>query len=157
VSDVDFGGGTGSFATWDGKPLSRDAPHGAAVVVASRSPDGWKLLLLHRAHHGPDYAGDWAWTPPSGGRVPGETPQACASRELLEETGISGTPASIGLAGDDWALFLLEVPWGTSVRLDGEEHDRFEWVSVREALSRCRPIAVAEGVATAVALLSDLI
>ena len=42
------------------------------IVVASRAPDGWRYVLLHRAHHGPEWDGDWAWTPPSGSRKPGE-------------------------------------------------------------------------------------
>jgi 8-oxo-dGTP pyrophosphatase MutT (NUDIX family) len=127
--------------------LSREAPFGATVIVAAASPEGWRLLLLHRAHRGPDYDGDWAWTPPSGGRAPGEPVIACARRELLEETGIDADPVPVRTEATDWAVFRLEVSWGLPVRMiDDEEHDRYEWVSVENALSRCRPAAVAEGI-----------
>src|SRR5258708_39914834 len=48
---ADFGGAQ-EFTTWDGEPVCRERPHGATVVVASRAPQGWRYLLLHRAHHG---------------------------------------------------------------------------------------------------------
>ena len=59
--------------TWDGVPIAPDEPHGAAIL-ARRPADGGlhEYLVLHRAHRGPDYEGDWAWTPPSGSRQPGE-------------------------------------------------------------------------------------
>lgn len=148
---MDFGGGRGAFRTWDGKPLSNEAPYGAAVVVAALSPQGLMVLLLHRAHRGPDYNGEWAWTPPSGGRAPGEPVIACACRELLEETGIDGEPVPIRIEETEWALFRLEVPWGLSVRIDGDEHDRYEWVPVENALRRCKPAAIAEEIMLATA------
>lgn len=43
-----------------------------------------------------------------------------------------------------WAVFALEVPWGTEVAVDGAEHDRFEWVTVAQVLRRSRPAAVSE-------------
>src|SRR5262245_6837178 len=86
--DVTSFGGVQEFTTWDGEPVSRERPHGATVVVASRGPQGWRYLLLHRAHHGgPARTGDWAWTPPSGSRKPGEDLLACVARELREEVG----------------------------------------------------------------------
>jgi 8-oxo-dGTP pyrophosphatase MutT (NUDIX family) len=140
---ADFGG-AGEFTTWDGEPVSRDRPHGATVVVASRAPDGWRYLLLHRAHHGgPAREGDWAWTPPSGSRKPGEDLSACVARELLEEVGWLASPRPVATDDVDWAVFALEVPWGTEVLVDGEEHDRFEWVGFAEARRRCRPEALA--------------
>ena len=138
---MDFGG-PGEFTTWDGQPVSREPPHGATVVVAALAPDGWRCLLLHRAHHGPSWDGDWAWTPPAGSRKPGEAVTACAVRELSEETGLVASPRPVLTEGIDWAVFALEVPWGTEVAVDGEEHDRFEWVTVAEVLRRCRPAAV---------------
>lgn len=89
------------------------------------------------------------WTPHSGGRAPGETAIACAHRELLEEAGIRGEPVPIRIEATDWAVFRLEVSWGVSVRIDGDEHDRYEWVSVENALTRCKPAAVADGIALA--------
>jgi 8-oxo-dGTP pyrophosphatase MutT (NUDIX family) len=138
---ADFGG-TEEYTTWDGEPVSRDRPHGATVVVAALSPDGWRYVLLHRGHHGPDWDGDWAWTPPSGSRKPGEDVTACAIRELHEETGLEAGPVPILISDTDWAVFALEVPWHTDVLVDGIEHDRVEWVSYTEAYRRCRPAEV---------------
>jgi 8-oxo-dGTP pyrophosphatase MutT (NUDIX family) len=140
---TDFGG-RDEFTTWDGEPVSREPPHGATIVVASRAPAGWRYLLLHRAHHGADWAGDWAWTPPAGSRKPGEEVAACASRELREETGLTATPQPVRTGDVTWAVFALAVPWGATVLVDGTEHDRAEWVSYDEARQRCLPAVVAE-------------
>lgn len=59
-------------------------------------------------------------------------------RYLLLHRAHEGGPAREG----DWAVFALEVPWGTEVVVDGEEHDRFEWVSFAEARRRCQPPAL---------------
>jgi 8-oxo-dGTP pyrophosphatase MutT (NUDIX family) len=144
-------GGAGQFTTWDGEPVSRERPHGATVVVASRAPDGWRYALLHRAHRGPAWEGDWAWTPPAGARRPGEAVTACAIRELHEETGLRAVPEPVATADVGWAVFTLEVPWGTEVTADGTEHDRFEWVPFAEARRRCRPAVLAEAFTTACA------
>ena len=107
---TDFGGPR-EFTTWDGEPVSRDRPHGATVVVASRAPDGWRYLLLHRAHHGgPAREGDWAWTPPTGSRKPGEDVTACAVRELQEEVGFRASPRPVLVDDVDWAVYSLEAP-----------------------------------------------
>jgi hypothetical protein len=48
-------------STWDGLPVAADPPYGASVLVGRRDAGGEReWLLLHRAHGGPDYAGDWA-------------------------------------------------------------------------------------------------
>ena len=138
-----------SFTTWDGEPISRERPHGSTIVVASRAPEGWRYLLLHRAHHGPDWEGDWAWTPPAGARKPGEGVTEGAVRELLEETGLRAAPDPVLTEEIDWALFTLEVPWGTVTAVDGTEHDKAEWVPFDEATGRLRPAEVLEGFRTA--------
>jgi ADP-ribose pyrophosphatase YjhB (NUDIX family) len=96
---------------------------------------------LHRAHHGgPAREGDWAWTPPTGPRKPGEDLLACVLRELREEVGWEeARPQPVRTGDVDWAVFALEVPWGIDVVVDGEEHDRFEWVNFAEARRRCQP------------------
>lgn len=49
----------------------------------------------------------------------------------------------------DWAVFAMEVPSGTEIAVDGNEHDRFEWVTVADALRRCRPDALIASFVTA--------
>ena len=125
--------------TWDGLPVAQDRPQGAMVVVR-RTGDETGYLALHRAHRGPGYEGDWAWTPPSGARLPGEPVLAGAARELGEEAGLTAAPRPVDLSGG-WAVFAAEVPAGTAVRLDAE-HDRFAWLPAAEVERRCRPDAV---------------
>jgi 8-oxo-dGTP pyrophosphatase MutT (NUDIX family) len=136
--------------TWDGLPIAADAPHGATVVVRRPAPDRdqAEYLVLHRAHHGPDYAGDWAWTPPAGSRQPGEAVLPAALRELAEEGGLCPDPAELrplDLSGR-WVRFLLDVPEGTKARLVDAEHDRFEWLPAAAAIARCLPADVAAGI-----------
>lgn len=141
--------------TYDGLPIAPDPPHGAAVIVRRPAAAGdreTEYLVLHRAQHGPDYDGDWAWTPPSGSRQPGEPVLAAALRELAEETGLSAAEAdlrALDLSGA-WVRFGLDVPAGTSARVD-PEHDRLEWLALDEATARCRPAHVADGLRLAAA------
>ena len=74
--------------TWDGKPIASEPPYGAMVLVYRMNGEQPEFLILHRAQLGPDFEGDWAWTPPSGARQPGETIEECARRELWEEAGL---------------------------------------------------------------------
>ena len=125
-------------ATWDGQPISAEPPFGATVVVFRFYGGATEVLLLHRAHHGPEYAGDWAWTPPAGARLPGEAVDACARRELLEETGLE-LPLELTECGSaEWPHYVAEARHGAEIRLDAE-HDRFEWVTADEAPMRSLP------------------
>lgn len=137
------------LTTWDGLPISDEPPFGAAVVVFRTGRAGPEVLLLHRAHHGPDYAGDWAWTPPSGARLPGEPVDRCEARELREETGLALPilPTDCGTA--DWPLYLAEAPPEAAIILD-REHDRFEWVPADQASLRCLPDHVGRSLDAAV-------
>jgi 8-oxo-dGTP pyrophosphatase MutT (NUDIX family) len=139
--------------TWDGLPVAPDQPNGAAILVR-RSGSG-KYLILHRAHRGPGYAGDWAWTPPSGSRLPGEPVLPAAQRELAEETGLQVEAADLrplDLSGA-WAHFGLDVPADARPRLDAE-HDRFEWLAAAAAIARCQPAVVAHGIRLAESVLA---
>lgn len=144
--------------TWDGLPIAAGEPNGCTIVVRRPGPDGvWpEYLVLHRAHHGPDYAGEWAWTPPAGARQPGEAVLAAALRELAEESGLH--PAADRLRPLDlsgrWVRFGLDVPSGTQVLLVDAEHDRFEWLPAAAAMARCRPGTVAAGIRLAQAALT---
>jgi 8-oxo-dGTP pyrophosphatase MutT (NUDIX family) len=141
--------------TWDGLPVSDERPHGATVVVYRWVASRLELLLLHRAHNGPAYEGDWAWTPPAGSRFPGEPVEACARRELREETGLTLDVRPTDCGTPDWHVYVAEALPGTAVSLAHDpEHDRFAWLPPDAAAARCRPEVVAEGLVRAVTLLS---
>jgi len=123
--------------TWDGLPVSSEPPHGASVVVWRERHGEVEWLILHRAHHGPQYAGDWAWTPPSGARLPGEDVDECARRELREETGLQLELSPTG-EREDWAIYVAEAPLDAVVTLDAE-HDAYAWLSLADATARCLP------------------
>lgn len=125
--------------TWDGLPVSDEKPHGASVIVWRRGGLGREFLVLHRRHaSGIDFEGDWAWTPPSGARFPGETLEDAARRELLEEAGLELPFELSDLGSDDWAVFVAEAPADALVVLD-DEHDRFLWLPAAEAAAKCHP------------------
>jgi 8-oxo-dGTP pyrophosphatase MutT (NUDIX family) len=136
-------------ATYDGEPAANDLPKGAAVVVWRRQGHELEVLILHRAHHGADFKGDspdqedWAWTPPSGARRPGEYVGFTAQRKLREETGLDLKLTLSEAGAADWRVFTAEAPAGAMVRLDAE-HDRHAWVPLDQALLRCLPPRVAD-------------
>jgi 8-oxo-dGTP pyrophosphatase MutT (NUDIX family) len=141
--------------TWDGLPVSSDRPFGASIVVWRRSAGVHEFLLLHRlAPGGPEFEGDWAWTPPSGARLPGEDIDETARRELREETGLELPCERVDFGTDDWVLYVAEAPTRAVVRLD-DEHDRYEWVAVDRASAQCRPDVVGSGIAGVAAWLAS--
>jgi 8-oxo-dGTP pyrophosphatase MutT (NUDIX family) len=124
--------------TWDGEPTARDNPIAVSVIVRR----GCDVLILHRAHEGADFAGDWAWGPPAGARHPGEDVLACARRELLEETGLELTVEPFAAPDEYIALYTAEAPAGVEITLSSE-HDAYRWVSLDEAIALCKPERVA--------------
>jgi 8-oxo-dGTP pyrophosphatase MutT (NUDIX family) len=139
--------------TWDGLPVARDRPYACQIVVWREAEIGREFLLLHRlAPGGPDYEGEWAWTSPSGARQPGEHPDVAAARELKEETGLmlALTPLPETSASPDVALYVASAPADTEVVLD-DEHDRFLWLPLEDALPKCLPPVVGASISNAAA------
>lgn len=64
--------------------MAPDANRACAAVLRGSS-----ILMVHHVHDGRDY-----WTLPGGGVEAGETAAEAAVRELMEETGLAGTPVS---------------------------------------------------------------
>lgn len=125
--------------TWDGLPVSDEKPHGASVIVWRRGGMGREFLILHRRHAGGiDFEGDWAWTPPSGARFPGEPLEDAARRELLEEAALDLPLDLSDVGSDDWAVFVAEAPPHARVVVD-DEHDRFVWLPAADAAAKCLP------------------
>jgi len=116
-------------ATWDGRAISPDPPFGATVVVFRRAPD-LQFLILHRSHV---QGLDWAWTPPSGARQPGETVENAARRELYEEAGLDLPLQEIAGGDGSWTTWVAEAPADAVPVLRDAEHDRYEWVGLATA------------------------
>jgi len=128
--------------------LTREPPYGAAVVVYRRVGAGVEFLLLHRSPRDPDFAAEWAWGPPSGGRHPGEPLDRCAARELCEETGLRLPVRTTGAGSPDWAVYLAEAPLGAVVTLSAE-NDEYRWLPLARALALATPTVVRAGLARA--------
>ncbi len=132
--------------------MAADDPNGATIVLYRRGPE-LELLVLHRAGEGPEYEGDWAWTPPAGARLPAELPDEGASRELHEEVGLELVPTHHANCGVEyWWAYSVELPEGAEIILD-DEHDRFEWLTPDETAVRCQPEVVSDTVRCVAALL----
>ena len=142
-------------ATWDGLPVSSEKPYGATVIVWREVEGEREFLLLHRrAPGGPDFEGEWAWTPPAGARLPGESIDETARRELREETGLQLPCEAAGLGEENWAVYVAHAPASAEVKLD-EEHDRSEWLAATDAAARCAPAVVRAGLERAAAWLES--
>ncbi len=141
--------------TWDGEPISKEPPFGAAVVVYRRlgaeADAPLAFLVLHRGQQGPDYEGEWAWGPPAGARHPGEPIAACAARELLEETGMRLPLLPTGVGTDDWPVYLAEASTDAAVVLSAE-HDRYAWLPLDPAATLVSPERVRDSFLAAAAL-----
>jgi 8-oxo-dGTP pyrophosphatase MutT (NUDIX family) len=130
--------------TWDGLPVAGEPPYACCVVVWRQAAAGREFLVLHRAHFGPDFGGDWASTPPSGARQPGEDPGAAAARELHEETGLDLPLGRVDSPNPDVALYVAEASAACEIFLDAE-HDAHRWLPLEGAAELCLPAAVADG------------
>lgn len=128
-----------AHTTWDGQPISPEKPYGVTIVVYRRTPEGMGFLVLHRA--GQNEEGDWAWTPPSGARHPNEAVEACARRELFEETGLELVLNLTDCGTEDWWVYIAEAQREGEVSLS-VEHDRAKWVSPMEVCRICAPDVV---------------
>lgn len=140
--------------TWDGKPISPTPPTGAMIIVFRRGGAGIEYLLLHRAHHGPQYEGPWAWGPPSGARYPGEDIDGCAARELFEETGITAVPRAVEGISGNWPVYVYQAPAETGVHLSAE-HDKYCWLPFEEALALIKPEIVGDSFSATVQWLDE--
>jgi lipoyl(octanoyl) transferase len=103
------------------------------------------LVMLRTPSHGV-----W-WSSVTGMIEPGESPEAAAHRELLEETGLTGTLTPLDFTHTFWmdprilgfpageprfnteVCFHMEVAAGAPVRLALDEHSEYRWCGFEEA------------------------
>lgn len=103
---------------------------GIGVILAR---DGEVLLGLRRGSHG---AGTWSF--PGGHLDHGESAEACASRELREETGLEATNAHVVAETIDdfpeglrYRTLFVRVDWagGEPALREPDACERWEWFS----------------------------
>ena len=103
--------------------------------------NGKELLMLHR-NKKPNDVHEGKWIGVGGKLERGETPQECAAREILEETGLKAKPVLKGVI--TFPEFTLDLDWYTYVfkvtEFEGDLIDcnegTLEWVPYDEVLSK---------------------
>ncbi|HEM3179363.1 NUDIX hydrolase [Streptococcus suis] len=104
--------------------------------------NGKEFLLLHRNKKENDvHQGKWIGV---GGKLePGETPQACAIREVFEETGLTVTKHALKgvitfpdfTPNTDWYTYVFKITGFEGSLIDCNEGD-LEWVPYDQVLSK---------------------
>ncbi|MGH9420995.1 MAG: NUDIX domain-containing protein, partial [Thermoanaerobaculia bacterium] len=113
--------------------------------------DGDRILLLHRKPERGNF-----WQPITGSIEDGESPHDTARRELAEETGHRGEPEALDLEQSfmieshfletrypapivaNETVFSFEMPPGSAIRMDDDEHDQSGWFTFAEAYEKIR-------------------
>ena len=131
-------------------------PAPAAGVVVHDPARGVLLLWRHRF-----ITDAWGWEIPAGRVEPGESIEAAAAREVLEETGwrpgplrplITYHPAS-GVADITFHVFLADGAEQVGDPVDVHEAERVEWLPVAQVRDALRTGAIPDGLtATGLAL-----
>jgi len=127
----------------NGRSATLEVVHhpGASAIVAVDAHG--EVALLHQYRHA---AGGYIWEVPAGTLSPGESPAACASRELREETGLVARSwtalgsilTTPGFCDERIHLFLArELSDGTQ-QLDQDEVLSVSRVPMRRALEMVR-------------------
>ena len=103
--------------------------------------NGKELLMLHR-NKKPNDVHEGKWIGVGGKLERGETPQECAAREILEETGLKATPVLKGVIPFpectpdlDWYTYVFKVTEFEGELIDCNE-GTLEWVPYDEVLSK---------------------
>jgi 8-oxo-dGTP diphosphatase len=126
--------------------MATDLPYAIAVLAYLFDAEG-RVLLLHRAKP-PNHE---LYSPPGGKleQAQGESPTACAVREIAEETGVEVAPEALHLTGIvseqayggevHWLMFLYEVVHPVSVPAGGFREGTLEWHNPSELVNLPMP------------------
>ena len=110
-------------------------PRKAAGAIVHDPDRGVLMLWRHRF-----ITDSWGWEIPAGGIEPGETPEAAAARETVEETGwepsglrplLQYHPTN-GLSDQTFHIFVADGATRVGEPIDAGEAERIEWVAVPE-------------------------
>jgi len=112
---------------------------GAAAVVAV--DQAGCVCLVRQYRHG---IADFLWEIPAGKLDPGEAPEACAVRELNEETGVTAhrwAPLGLyipapGIFTEVIHLYLARELKVGAPTPDADEELELAWIPIREAIDR---------------------
>jgi lipoyl(octanoyl) transferase len=124
----------------------REPSHSVSALTWRRRAEGPEILMMLRvpAH------GFW-WQSVTGMLEPGEGLEAAAHRELMEETGLTGTLRPLDFRHSFWVdpsivkfpddeprfntetCFTMEVAADAVVRLEPAEHTEYRWCGLQEA------------------------
>jgi 8-oxo-dGTP pyrophosphatase MutT (NUDIX family) len=122
------------------KPEKTDVVYASGVVPWRKILGGEiEILLIHRPRYDD-------WSVPKGKRDAGETDEACAVREMQEETGVSGElgkPLPTTMYTDhrgrpkEVAYWLMEIAGGEPSAFEAnEEVDELAWFGFAEAQAK---------------------
>ena len=123
-------------------------PYEAAGAVVHDRDRGVLLLWRHRF-----ITDTWGWEIPAGGMNPGETPEAAAARETLEETGwrpgalrplVRYHPAN-GISDQTFHLFMADGASHVGEPTEVGESERIGWVPVEHLRHIVRNGEVSDG------------
>lgn len=122
--------------------------HPGAAVVVPLTADG-EVVLVRQYRHA---VGEWLLEAPAGKLSPGEAPEACARRELEEETGwraaelvpLGAVWSSPGFTDELLHLFLARGLDAGSQALESDELLRVETRSLAQAARMARDGRIAD-------------
>src|ERR1700679_3330242 len=112
---------------------------GAAAVVAV--DDSGRVCLVRQYRHGVE---DFLWEIPAGKLDPGEAPEACAVRELAEETGVQArrwTPLGLYVPAPSIFTEVIHLYLARELDLgaaapDTDEELEVQWVPFGQVMAR---------------------
>ncbi|MGO4541291.1 (deoxy)nucleoside triphosphate pyrophosphohydrolase [Paenibacillus sp. 2TAB19] len=104
------------------------------VAAAIIEDEAGRILIARRAK-GKSQEGMWEF--PGGKLEPGESPEDCLRRELLEEMGITIEPyAYVGANKHDYGTVMIKLIAYKASFVSGEfvltDHDDYRWVGTEE-------------------------